>query len=99
MFVASIRAVAVGLLLGACKQAAPARVEPVSDQAKVAPTQPNPDDDAPALRPVRDPFELDDEVEDPAAALEALRHNCCEEMPADELRKHTDGTQAPVNTP
>jgi hypothetical protein len=41
-------------------------------------------------RPVRDPFELDDESDDPAAALESMKHNCCDEMPPEEIRAHTD---------
>lgn len=38
----------------------------------------------------RDPFALDEESDDPAAALESMRHNCCDEMPADEIGKHSN---------
>jgi|GEM_PF-3928817 len=81
------------LLLCACKQPAAAPIEhaPARAAESVAP--------AAAQKPVRDPFELDDEPEDPAAALEAMRHNCCDEMPADEIRAHSahDGaTTAPT---
>jgi hypothetical protein len=41
-------------------------------------------------RPVRDPFELDEASDDPAAALEGLKHDCCEAMPEDEVRRHVD---------
>ncbi|MEY4578749.1 MAG: hypothetical protein RL701_3452 [Pseudomonadota bacterium] len=35
-----------------------------------------------------------DEAEDPAAALEAARHNCCDEMPATQIEEATRKTSA-----
>jgi hypothetical protein len=78
------------LMLCACKQPVPAPIEhpPTRAAESAAPTA--------AQKPVRDPFELEDEPDDPAAALEAARHNCCDEMPADEIRAHSDQTTAPA---
>ncbi|HET8933214.1 MAG TPA: hypothetical protein VFN67_07250 [Polyangiales bacterium] len=45
-----------------------------------------------------DPFALDEQSDNPAEALESMRHNCCDEMPAEELREHTDHAAAPAKT-
>jgi hypothetical protein len=91
--VAKITLAGLWLLLYACKQPAPApapiehppvraeNVAPAAAEAEAVPAE---------QRPVRDPFELDDESDDPAAALESMKHNCCDEMPAEEIRAHTD---------
>lgn len=82
----------------ACKQPAPAPIaHPPARVESVAPA--TTDAIAPGQRPVRDPFELEDEPEDPAAALEAMRHNCCDEMPADEIRERSGAAKAPPKRP
>jgi hypothetical protein len=43
---------------------------------------------------VRDQFELDEDTDDPAAALDSMRHNCCDEMPASEIKKHVGNEPA-----
>ena len=78
---------ALGIFLCACKQ-------PSAIQVKVAPriqerAAPTPPPEAAESAP-HDPFALDETSDDPAAALESMRHNCCDEMPAEELREHTD---------
>jgi hypothetical protein len=84
---AVVARIGLGLLLCACKQPAPAPA-PIEHPNNAAPAtkQAAP----PADHPVRDPFELDEASDDPAAALESMKHNCCDEMPAEEIRTHTD---------
>jgi hypothetical protein len=87
---AVVARIGLGLLLCACKQPAPA---PIEHPENVAPAAPAETEAAPVTQtqhPVRDPFELDDESDDPAAALESMKHNCCDEMPAEEIRAHSD---------
>jgi hypothetical protein len=85
MFAGLVRLVMLfGLVLCACKTQAPATIKPGAQPVEAqAPAHV----EAPPIRaPVRDQFEQDDEVDDPAQALQALRHNCCDEMPADQVR-------------
>jgi hypothetical protein len=84
-----IKLLGLGLLLCACKQPAPAPIEHPPARSTATSTENAAPVSAPQ-HPVRDPFELDDESDDPAAALESLKHNCCDEMPAEEIRAHTD---------
>lgn len=63
---------ALTLVLCACKPQ-PHADKPHSVDAAAA--------ELPAPPTVRDPFELDDEVVDPADALRAARHDCCDEQP------------------
>jgi hypothetical protein len=69
------------LLVCACKQPPAAPVKTVPQTHEALPEA----ESAP-----HDRFALDEQSDDPAGALESMRHNCCDEMPADELRKHTD---------
>ena len=71
-----------GLVLCACKQpmAAPSAPPPAHAVQVTEEEQP----------PPRDEFELDEDADDPAAALESMRHNCCDEMPANEIREHVE---------
>lgn len=77
---ARARVVAVGV------QAARACADRASEQRRACGRKPVQTDE----HPVRDPFELDEASDDPAAALESMKHNCCDEMPAEEVRAHTD---------
>lgn len=79
----------LALLLCACKQPPAA---PVKTAPRVHEDAPTPPPSAATSEP-RDPFALDETSDDPAAALESMRHNCCDEMPAEELRDHTDTKQ------
>jgi hypothetical protein len=85
-----IPAVAIAMIVCACKQpaAAPAAAPPAHAEQLVSPP---PDSPAEQGRPVRDEFELDEDTDDPAAALDSMRHNCCDEMPAEEIRDHVGG--------
>jgi hypothetical protein len=79
--------VALGLMSSACKQpmAAPSGPPAAHAQHVAAPApQPVADDEPPP----RDQFDLDEEGDDPGAALESMKHNCCDEMPAKEIRQH-----------
>jgi hypothetical protein len=49
---------------------------------------------APVRPPAEDPFAIpDDEPIDPVEALQAARHNCCDEMPADQVKAHRSATE------
>jgi len=83
-----------GALVGACKQPAhgPATLDrkrpstEVSAPAAQVPTKS-------AQSPVEDPFALPDDAPiDPTEEFQALRHNCCDETPADQVEAHSAGT-------
>jgi hypothetical protein len=45
---------------------------------------------APARPPAEEAFVIPDDAPiDPAEALQALRHDCCDEMPADQVKAHS----------
>ena len=83
------------VLLAGCKQpaAAPAAPPPAHAQQQVAAPAAEPPQPP---RPPRDQFELDEDTDDPAAALDSMRHNCCDEMPANEVRQHSGGNPPPT---
>jgi hypothetical protein len=86
-------ALGIGMALLACKQPPPLPTVKPSVQAERSVAAPKRDPQEHRL--VRDEFELDENADDPAAALESLRHNCCDEMPASELRTHVHQSAAP----
>jgi hypothetical protein len=93
-----------GAMLGACKSRDPAPAAPSHANA------PAPAETSTAPRAEPTPFHLppeptfeqpDDDPIDPAEALRAMRHNCCDEMPASEVEAtihagETTGATAPT---
>jgi hypothetical protein len=99
----SLRGVLVALSLGlvgsACKPRAHAPEAPSVTTPRAARAVPDPPaaDLAPRA-PAEDPFLLPEgETGDPAEAEEALRHDCCDEMPAEEVQKHVQPQAAPAH--
>lgn len=99
---AALVGLSCGALLVACRSREPAATvlpthPPAPVEASAAPRV-----EAPALRlPPVHTFELPDDAPiDPAEADEALRHNCCDEMPASEVQAlvHAADTQRPAPT-
>lgn len=86
-------ALALALMLCACRQ--PVAAPPAARALQTEAPAPAPvADDQPAPR---DPFALDEPSDDPGAALESMKHNCCDEMPAHEIREHVGDTRAPTS--
>jgi hypothetical protein len=84
---AGLAALVLGVIVSGCKaSAAPSAPKPSEHAGPTVQAAPAPAP-APAATPPREQqFELpEDEVDDPAEALHALRHNCCDEMPAAEV--------------
>ena len=87
---------ALGIWLCACKQpsALPVKAAPrIHESTPVSPPEAAEVQGEPA-----DPFALDEQSDNPAEALDSMRHNCCDEMPAEELREHTGRAAAPAKT-
>lgn len=84
-------ALALSLFAAACKPKAHLPQSPppaVTPQA--APAQEIAEPDEPLAA---DQFTLPDDAPiDPAEEREALNHNCCDEMPADQVRAHVEPT-------
>ncbi len=99
---AAIASVLCAAMSGACKSREPAPT--VQNHAPApAETSATPRAEPPKFRVRPEPtFELPDDVPaDPADELRAMRHNCCDEMPASEIKVATraeDATEAPTPT-
>ena len=92
--------VALAVHVGACKPNARTRstsqVTPASAEttARAQPVQA-----APAAAPVEEAFVIpDDQPVDPAEAMRALKHDCCDEMPAGQVKADVEATEAAART-
>ena len=83
----SVLALLLGSSLAACKTQTPA----ANPEPKPAPAETKAPEPAPATQPAVDALKPDefalpeDEAANPAEVLDAMRHNCCDEVPAAEV--------------
>jgi len=106
---ATLRCVLAGLMIGVAVTGCKLRAHPPDAPAAAPPPPGAPAEAAPRVEtqaqyaPVEDPFLLPEgESGDPAEELQALRHDCCDEMPVDELKAHVEPsatTQPGVRSP
>jgi hypothetical protein len=88
-FIAAIAGAACLAMLSGCKSRDPGPA--TSNHAPATPSSTAPPAERPEFHIAPEPtFELPDDVAaDPAEELRAMRHNCCDEMPAAEIEAAT----------